>query len=411
MSSGNFSQYNEYVFAQIKWLSAFEYLKRRALKDNALRWARQGATMLVDRCGDEFIYGRQMGGDLTAIIQFSTTSQSNQQQVAMAIDAAFGPFASGSADRMERIESLKSLTTSRVYFLRNGGQGDIPETIDGFLAAARAFPTQVAQHPRLIALATDSIKNTENIPDNINFNGLRDASLNLGKLSKWLDEAYENRGNLEYIQHHQAEFIIAAPVADTLKTAWNQNEKAIDDLMHAGTQCADSFARCALIPPPQLPSFERRADAPVPVPGPVTHPAPEYELQWMSVNEQGKPYTEDFIVDQLNEFKTYGKFVLSNPQGRIQTVDYSCSDTPDSRVCGSSFPRSAQPWIFDSTDFLKGDLEIMNDGLGFNWYRKFIQRYPIDPRTGRSLFPTDHWLEKYTAHYALLRRVCVRNCN
>lgn len=61
ISSGEFTQYNNFVFVQVKVLNAFQQLKRRVLRPPALAWARQGANTFVDHCGDEYVYGRQMG--------------------------------------------------------------------------------------------------------------------------------------------------------------------------------------------------------------------------------------------------------------------------------------------------------------------------------------------------------------
>jgi len=39
----------------------------------------------------------------------------------------------------------------------------------------------------------------------------------------------------------------------------------------------------------------------------------------------------------------------------------------------------------------------MGDGIGFNWYRKYMQRPGNFP-------PAQQWLEIYTAKYSMLRR-------
>ncbi len=49
-----------------------------------------GVDVFVDHCGDEYIYGRQTGGDFTAIIRFSSTSQADQQTVSGTINGAIG---------------------------------------------------------------------------------------------------------------------------------------------------------------------------------------------------------------------------------------------------------------------------------------------------------------------------------
>ncbi len=144
-----------------------------------------GVDVFVDHCGDEYIYGRQTGGDFTAIIRFSSTSQADQQTVSGTINGAIGPFGGSSVDFTNSLQKLQSISSSRVLVTRNAGLGPI-QGVSGLLDAVRKFPDDVKAHPVLISLATDPYKNVDNVPGNLSFNVVRDEARSLAKLASWV---------------------------------------------------------------------------------------------------------------------------------------------------------------------------------------------------------------------------------
>ena len=410
ISSGEFTQYNNFVYAEISVYNAFQALKSRNLRAQpALAWAKAGPDVFVDHCGDEYIYGRQTGGDFAAIIQFSSTNESDQQTVSGAINIAIAPFGGGSADFMSALQKLQRISTSRVMVVRNGGMGDIPDVAD-LVEAVRKFPDAVKAHPVVIGLATDSYKNVDNIPRNVTFGVVTNEARTLAVIAGYLDQAYQNRANLTFIIRNPTQFVINSP-ADLTK-AWNENEQIITDQLDKATSCHDDAPKCGKAPaPPSFPTFAPQRTGS----GPESPPKdPQYDLRWVTQDEHGRPYAQTFVIDQYRNYKNggyvdQGSFYLTDQQGSIQSVDYTCDDTPNSWVCGNDYPWDATftDMQFGRADFKRGYIEILGGGLGFNFHRK-LNSY--NQNFGANIARTDHWVEKYVAHYAKQQRVCVANC-
>lgn len=409
IQTGEFTQYNNFVLARVTIANPFRMLSARALTDPpALGWAKAGANVFISRCGDQFIYGRQTGGDMTAIIQFSSTSDSDQQQVTASINASLAGFGGGSAEFSNKLQKLTTISSLTVTMLRNGGEGEVPD-INSLIAAVSHFPSDVLEHPYLISVASDSYNTTSNLPLGISFNVVEDEARSLALISQWLDQAYAKRSDLNYIFGHQSEFVIASQ--SDLTNAWKANEKIISSLMSTANSCHDDSSHCQLPDPPDIPSYAPPRTGAAPTPPPVPKP-PTCTLQRVGQDGSGKPYLETFTVNFPGVRGTPGSFApipvsdslfLHNPQGIITSVDYTCHDIGNGS-CGSLLPRNG---TMGTADYKRGDVEILADGTGFNWYRMatYAQGGGIPGSISPGGYPGPSTMT-YVAHYSLPQQVC-----
>jgi hypothetical protein len=417
ISSGRFSKYRNYIYTEVRVENPFQMLRQKVLTPEAVQWAAQGSTEFVQHCGDEFISGRQTGGDMVAVIEFESNSAEEQQATQASISASLALFGSGDANYADAIRQLQSNRRTRVFVIRNGGQGEIPD-IGALARAGRTFPCSVAPlttgspqamqgcppaappspapgqptvtspnpttptAPVLISLGGSAYSTVSNLPSSLSFNVVRDQARTLAKLGEWLEKAYTNRGDLQYVFDHSAQFVVDGG-REALHAAWRQNENIISELMTAGNNCHDNSMHCTLPDPPDFPTFEAKP-APVPAqPATANPPAPRCDDQWVR-GEGGRDFAEIFTVphDEIGA-PPNGRLNLTNQEsGRIYQVDYQCTVL------------AMRVNVFNACNSVGHQTTIVDDGRGFTWSSG--PRYSVQFT----------WQDKFTAKYEKLKTVC-----
>ena len=211
MRSGTYNAFNNYLFVRVRVTNPTEMLKKKSLSRAALQYAAENR--FFETCGNEFIYARTSGGDLTGIIEISSSSVEEHDKASASVNVAVNGFLAsgrGSAAFSQALDSLKSTTQTRVHIIKNGGLGDIPD-IDSLKTAALQFPGSVqltSGHPVIALLITESYVTTDNLPSTLNFNLVRFQMDTLPRLAAWLDQCYQIRGDLTYIQSHPSQFYV-----------------------------------------------------------------------------------------------------------------------------------------------------------------------------------------------------------
>lgn len=154
--SGTFSQHNSFLFLNVEVTNATEVLRRPMLTQAAMSRAKAGQIAFLDFCGDSYVYGRQTGGQLTAVVQFSSTTVENHEEVSAKISGSVAGYGSGSLKIDEALKSLSGISQTTIHLVRRGGLGAVP-SINELADAARQFPTQVAKkggNPATVAMLT-----------------------------------------------------------------------------------------------------------------------------------------------------------------------------------------------------------------------------------------------------------------
>lgn len=253
MKSGSYNSYHNYLFVQIRVTNPTEILKKKSLSPAALQYA--ATNRFFETCGNEFIYARTTGGDLTGIIELSSSSVEEHDKLSAAMNVAINGFLAsggGSASFSQAIDTVKNVAQTRVHIIRNGGLGDIPN-IDTLQAAALKFPSSVqliTGHPVIDVLITQPYTVTDNLPGNLKFDLVKFQMDTLPRLASWLDEAYQIRGDLKFILDHPSQFYVKTADVSQL---WNSNEDTIQSLLSQADTCRTKPATGCKLPPP--PSF------------------------------------------------------------------------------------------------------------------------------------------------------------
>jgi hypothetical protein len=253
MRSGTLNSYSNYLFVRVRVANPTEIIKRKSLSSSALQYASQGR--FFQTCGNEFIYARTTGGDLTALVEFSSNSTTEHEQVSTSVNLAVNGFLAsggGGVAMSQALDQLKSVSRTRVHIIRNGGLGDIPD-LSALKTAALAFPKSVqlvSGHPVVALLLTQPYTTTDNLPADLNFDLVRYQMDTLPRLAAWLDDAYKIRGDLKYILDHSSQFFIKTSDVSVL---WNKNEDLIQSLLSTAEVCRTApQTGCKLPPPPDF---------------------------------------------------------------------------------------------------------------------------------------------------------------
>ena len=275
LKTGSFSSFSSYLVVDVRVRNPAQVLRHALLTDAAKRYIRTGGVRFREFAGDQYVYGRITGGQLTAIVVFNSVSTSEQQTVRTAVSAAIAGFGGGQAQFASALQQLETVSKSEIHLIRDGGIEAIPD-LPGLRQAALDFPTHVSQQrsPAVIALMTDSYSSVEDLPRNFpSLAEIQKQSETLGTIAPLLDRCYQYRADLLYADLHRDEFNPYS--AEEYTAAWEQNEKNITTLVGAATRVEEDPNTAAPVPPPQ-PGFQpvRRASAP---PQPQPQPTPQWQ--------------------------------------------------------------------------------------------------------------------------------------
>jgi hypothetical protein len=277
--TGSFSQYNTFLFLDVTVTNPTEVLKRPMLTPAAIERAHSGQSAFLDFCGNSYVYGRQTGGQLTAIVQFSSTTQENYQSVKTRVSGSVAGYGSGTLKIDEAIKSLSNVSRTNIHIVRRGGLGAIP-TLEDLANAARQFPTTVARsggNPGTVAMLTREYNTVENFPANtIDLAALDRQARTLQTISSYLGRAYALRGDLRFVKENPDIFENGPALAPAVDAAFAANEAIIGNLFDAATAVRRDPAVPAP-PPPNYPTVaaNRRHDPPPVI---VAPPPPIVEM-------------------------------------------------------------------------------------------------------------------------------------
>lgn len=93
----------------------------------ALKAAKDGLTRFLGFCGDKYVYGYQEGGQLTAIVEFTSDSATEFESTSASVNAAISGFGGGGVSFSETLETLSSKTTNTMTMLRKGTKSHVPD--------------------------------------------------------------------------------------------------------------------------------------------------------------------------------------------------------------------------------------------------------------------------------------------
>ncbi|PDT20050.1 hypothetical protein [Rhizobium hidalgonense] len=103
-------------------------------------------------CGDGYISEMPVGGDFKAVIQITTSSQKESEQVAASMGGSYSIF-SGAASFSSAVKKVSETNEVRIWSFRRGGEGPVPITADDIASNAANLPVSVKDAPAPVQIA------------------------------------------------------------------------------------------------------------------------------------------------------------------------------------------------------------------------------------------------------------------
>ncbi len=234
LRTSDVTKYENFLFVDVLVRNPVEMLRRYSMTEEALRQIQANPSEFVRHYGNAFIYGRETGGHLTALVQFSSTDQYDYENVKAELSASLGIFFKTTASFVKALERMKSLKTRKITLLRHGGIGRLPDplSIDDIIDATRRLPEAVqlrGGHPVVINMLCKSYDGVPNMP-RLELAELNNQALALSKLASYLDNARLLRGDLLYMHDNPEQFEFGGNLPDSAGKAIAEIDEIIDTI-------------------------------------------------------------------------------------------------------------------------------------------------------------------------------------
>ncbi|MGE5607725.1 MAG: hypothetical protein ACM359_00580 [Bacillota bacterium] len=280
-----YTRHNTFLYVDVIVVNPAEVLKKAILTRAALQRLEDGQAAFLDYCGNSYVYGRQTGGRLTAVVQFSSTDMANFTETNVRVNAQVKAVGNGSVKIDQAIESLKGISDTNICMLRRGGVEAMP-SVSELAKAVLDFPARVAQgtgNPVVVNMLTRGYNTVDNLPSNkLNFAILDQQAKTLDHIASLLLRAYGNQGDLSFVKAHPNLFVYAGDLNAAVDEAFSKNAEIIRFLLDKAIEVRRNPMMDAP-PPPDYPTVNlRRIDPPPPT---TTLPLPPPPLPVLEMFE------------------------------------------------------------------------------------------------------------------------------
>lgn len=193
--------------------------------------------------GDSFVLGISGGGLYYAVLEFTSTSQSDLDSVTAQLDAGeFGVFAAEAkfSDAIKKYsgQSRLQVTSNQIGGAAEGAKQQV--SIDEIISKAQSFPTEALHNPRNISVVIQdyfAIDLPHHTP--IQVENARDVLKHYAKIRA---ELQNELNDIEYIKLHPDQF--QDPQNFDLTKLIRDTESALDSLTASASQCVEHVEQC-----------------------------------------------------------------------------------------------------------------------------------------------------------------------
>jgi hypothetical protein len=207
-----------------------------------------------ERFGDCFVSGRFTGGEFYGTVRIETESTERDEEVAVAINASFGPFkASGSVDK--GLSEKMSREKVEILTWQSGGSVGPVSTLEEMFERAKVIARQIGDRGATpISVMLDGYEELKLPTDDISSVEEAHAREVVRRLEKDYHSLLECRQDIDYVLRHQDYFENVRVKA--LNDAARQIAKDLNTIVEKADACSRDFGQCAFFSP-VLPDMER----------------------------------------------------------------------------------------------------------------------------------------------------------
>jgi len=244
-----FNSFSQFLIASVTVTKAFKEIPEPQLDPVGRDLLANGdENRFLQEFGDMFVLGDRMGGLYYAVLEFTTTSKEDSEELSQSLDAIdFG--GSRRPDKFSQsLSNLKGIFSSRANQLQvfqSGASGQSLETsIDGIINKAQNFASELGDNVVPISAVLRDYASLE-LPKPPNFTGVQAAAEVLLNYAVLRNEIVQKINDVEYIQLHPEQFIDAAKF--DLRGMLQQLTQAMNQLRNNASTCVGSVKDCKFV--------------------------------------------------------------------------------------------------------------------------------------------------------------------
>jgi hypothetical protein len=198
--SRTFNKYHQFLYVNASVANTTQIWEHPALTVPNAKLRNRPLDFLT-KCGDTFVKTLTTGGELTAVLDVTTTASEDTSSLVTSLSGSYAT-AEAQAKLGQQISQRLANHQIQVTVFRNGGLGQLPVyTADQLIDASLKFPDQVRANP--VPLQGE-LASYDTIADPVNL------TISQEKFIKPLFRSYkasmEIQGNYRYMQSHTSEF-------------------------------------------------------------------------------------------------------------------------------------------------------------------------------------------------------------
>jgi SepF-like predicted cell division protein (DUF552 family) len=246
-SQQNINQFSIYLVAQVSVTNPTRRLRDVKLTDEAWRLLEvKGVEEFRERCGDEFLSGITTGGEYLAILQITTRSEEEKQNVSVSVRAkgTGGTWKAGADFKLALEQISKEHEVEVTSFQQGGDTATIPDTVEEIIDRAVNFPQQVDGDKAFAYSAFFQDYNSLNLPDGINPIDVEQQKRVIEKLADYYLSYSDLLNSIEYIFKNSDQFVAFDLTALNQKA--NDVRKTMNSLIESASNCFDDYRSCKL---------------------------------------------------------------------------------------------------------------------------------------------------------------------
>ncbi len=198
-----FNSFHQFLYLDATVANATKIWTKPELTVPMLALRQKNPLEFLNRCGDTFVKTITEGGELTAVLDISTTAQEDTSSLDIAISGNYGT-AEGKAALKTQLQATLLNRQTKVNMMRAGGTKNLPSySADDLIAASLTFPDTVQQHPYPMFAKLASY-NT--IANGLSLTAAQESFI--APLFRVYQRAMQYSGDLVYLRSHTFEFRI-----------------------------------------------------------------------------------------------------------------------------------------------------------------------------------------------------------
>lgn len=301
LRGASFCTYNKYLMVDITVTNPAEVLRESVLTGPAVlrTIGPNRAKRFLAFAGNTHVYGRVTGGQLTVVLQFSSTTSEDAQRVSAAVEASAVALRTGGKIETE-FKNLSSVTSTSLHLVRRGTSDKVP-TLDELAKVVASFPTRIAKGKDAVVLSVllRGYESATRYPAGLlDYDAIDRQAQTLATVARHMTKAYSIRGETRFMIEQSHLFEEPNVVRENAEKWFDKNE-AIIEALAAKTAEVKHHPEAAPPAEPEFPRIEARRKAAAP---PPPEPPPVEIFEHIDYGGQARAlYNSDPWLDRYND--------------------------------------------------------------------------------------------------------------